>query len=116
MSSFTTARIDELLAENQRLREANRRLQATGPALERDKLIIELRVRIQTLDATLCLYRALYALSREVLPVNPLRYEIMTEPILEAIERIEKEYQGINGEKVKSNSGDREGRKKPRGE
>lgn len=29
-----------------RLREANRRLQAEGPALERDKLIIELRAAL----------------------------------------------------------------------
>lgn len=36
-------RINELGEEVQRLREANRQLQAEGPALERDKLIAELR-------------------------------------------------------------------------
>lgn len=34
----------------QRLREANRRLQAEGPALERDKLIVQLRARIKELE------------------------------------------------------------------
>jgi chromosome segregation ATPase len=43
-------RINELGEENQKLREANRRLQAEGPALERDKLIVELREELSKRD------------------------------------------------------------------
>lgn len=42
----TSTREYELKEENQRLREANRRLQLEGPAVERDKLIVELRQRL----------------------------------------------------------------------
>lgn len=41
-----TQRERELRDENQRLREANRRLQESGLALERDKLIRQLRAEI----------------------------------------------------------------------
>lgn len=44
-------RRQELFEENKRLREANRRLQVEGPALERDKLVIALREQIGTLRA-----------------------------------------------------------------
>lgn len=37
-------------ATEQKLREANRRLQAQGAELERDKLIIQLRARIASLE------------------------------------------------------------------
>lgn len=47
------SRIQELEQENLRLREANRRLQQTDEALERDKLIIQLRKRIDLLEAEL---------------------------------------------------------------
>lgn len=44
-----TARQHELENQNRRLREANRRLQTEGPALERDKLIKQLRSEIEKL-------------------------------------------------------------------
>lgn len=44
-----SARVSELRAEIQRLREANRRLQAEGEGLERDKLIVALRAEIVAL-------------------------------------------------------------------
>jgi hypothetical protein len=37
----------------QRLREANRRLQAEGPALERDKTIVQLRAMLADTEAAL---------------------------------------------------------------
>jgi hypothetical protein len=37
----------ELILENNKLREANRRLQTEGPALERDKLIMQLRAELE---------------------------------------------------------------------
>lgn len=51
MSELTVGRIQELTTENNRLREANRRLQATGVALERDKLIAQLRERAERAEA-----------------------------------------------------------------
>ena len=45
-----TTREKELEVENLRLREANRRLQATESVLERVKLIIALRTRISFLE------------------------------------------------------------------
>lgn len=47
---LTVGRIQELTTENSKLREANRRSRATGPALERDKLIMEQRQRIAELE------------------------------------------------------------------
>lgn len=43
---LTIGRIQELTSENSKLREANRRLQVTGPALDRDKLIGQLRAKL----------------------------------------------------------------------
>jgi hypothetical protein len=43
----------ELQQTIDRLREANRRLQAEGPALQRDKLIVELRSRLQVAEDAL---------------------------------------------------------------
>lgn len=43
LAQSASARESELEAESARLREANRRLQAEGPALERDKVIAALR-------------------------------------------------------------------------
>jgi hypothetical protein len=43
LAADRTQRERELIEENSRLREANRRLQTEGPALERDKLIVQLR-------------------------------------------------------------------------
>lgn len=107
------SRETELLEENQRLKRANWRLQLEGPALERDKLIIALRTRIKSIEALLDLYKALYHLTREVLPINPPRYEVMAESILEVIERIERAINGNGEEKTKSDSGDREGDQEP---
>lgn len=50
MQGLESSRIAELELENARLREANRRLQAEGPALERDKLVGRLRARITELE------------------------------------------------------------------
>lgn len=46
-----SSRERELIEENLHLREANRRLQAERPALERDKLVVQLRERLKELEA-----------------------------------------------------------------
>ena len=43
MDWYHKTRVQEMKDEIQKLREANRRLQASGPELERDKLIRQLR-------------------------------------------------------------------------
>lgn len=50
LDQVASARESELQAENARLREANRRLQAEGPALERDKLVAGLREEVKSLQ------------------------------------------------------------------
>lgn len=55
MSELTVGRIQELTTENNKLREANRRLQAEGPALERDKLVAGLREQVRELSSQLAI-------------------------------------------------------------
>lgn len=54
---LTVGRIQELTSENSKLREANRRLQVAGPALQRDKLIQELTRQLEEMTASRDLWK-----------------------------------------------------------
>lgn len=65
-----SARERELEEEVNRLRIANRRLQVEGPALERDKLVIELRSKIAELEEEVNRLKWRDQIETQILPVR----------------------------------------------
>lgn len=95
-----------------KLREANRRLQAEGPALERDKLILELSAEIAdrqlkfrlaeaSAAATLRELRDIEAVLREAMPASALLGDALARAVVSGLERAHDEIARLEAETVR---------------